>query len=116
MSCPNFIEATAKRHPVEEDLSAELLFSALLGVSVKRTLTPRARDDLEGNADGAYEATAFGRGVFVLIREDKLGLAWSSLSVIILFYSTSRRIEQSQFVRREPLTLARHKPQCLRFA
>lgn len=38
-----------------------------------RTLTPRARDDREGNADGAYEATGFGRGIFVLIRKDKLG-------------------------------------------
>ena len=71
----NFIEITAKRYPVEEDLSAELntVFSALLGVSVKRTLTPRARGDREGNADGSYEATGFGRGVFVLIREDRLG-------------------------------------------
>ena len=71
----NFIEITARRHTMEEDLSADLntVFSALLGVSVKRTLTPRARGDREGNADGAYEATGFGRGIFVLIRKDKLG-------------------------------------------
>ena len=71
----SFIEITAKRYPMEEDFSGELnaVFSALLGVSVKRSLTPRARGDREGNTDGSYEATGFGRGAFVLIREDKVG-------------------------------------------
>ena len=78
------------------------MFSLLRGVPVKRTLTPRARGDLEGNDDGSYEATGFERGVLVLIREDKLGAGSSGggdslvelLVILVLIYSTSHRIEQ----------------------
>ena len=71
----DLMKVTATRYPSEVALSEALSpkFHALLGVPVGRELTPRAPGEREGNTDGAYKATGFGRAAFILIREDKLG-------------------------------------------
>ena len=105
-----FIEFTAKRYPMEEDFSTDLnkVFSALLGVSVKRSLTPRARGDREGTADGSYEATGFGRGAFVLIRKDKLGTGsggGDSLVELLGHYSNILQFSQDPYTAPAPMVL-----------
>ena len=71
----DLMKIMATRYPSENALSEALSpkFQALLGVSVGRELTPRAPGEREGNTDGAYKATGFGRTAFIMIREDKLG-------------------------------------------
>ena len=71
----DLMKITATRYPSETALSEALSpkFQALLGVSVGRELTPRGPGEREGNTDGAYKATGFGRTAFIMIRADKLG-------------------------------------------
>lgn len=71
----DFMKIMATRFPSETALSEKLnpKFQAILGVSVGRELTPRGPGEREGNTDGAYKATGFGRTAFIMIREDKLG-------------------------------------------
>ena len=38
-----------------------------------RELTPRGPGEREGKVDGAYKATGFARGAFIMIQKDKLG-------------------------------------------